>query len=158
MICLLDDGRCLVFICSPLLMAIFVLHFILFAEGRLSFLFSVDVWFVLSFVLVHVNAWGVGPSGSPHFVLLGLANNCVDICVWHGLLPCFLYVLNAVHRSCYYIPPPFVSFVCRFSIFLGSLCLEHRLDCNANSPRAKQRLAPPSNGRGEISNPVNQGG
>ena len=81
MICLLDDGRCLVFICSPLLMAIFVLHFILFAEGRLSFLFSVDVRFVLSFVLVHVNAWGVGPSGSPHFVLLGLANNCVDICV-----------------------------------------------------------------------------
>ena len=39
MICLLDDGRCLVFICSPLLMAIFVLHFILFAEGLLSILF-----------------------------------------------------------------------------------------------------------------------
>lgn len=81
MICLADDVRCLVFICSPLLMAIFVLHFILFAEGRLSFLFSVDVWFVLTFVLVHVNAWGVWPLGSPHFVLLGLANNCVDICV-----------------------------------------------------------------------------
>ena len=47
MICLADDVRCLVFICSPLLMAIFVLHFILFAEGRLSFLFSLDVWFVL---------------------------------------------------------------------------------------------------------------
>ena len=47
MICLLDDGRSLVFICSPLLMAIFVLHFILFVEGRLSFLFSVEVWFVL---------------------------------------------------------------------------------------------------------------
>ena len=30
----------------------FVLHFTLFAEGRLSFLFSVDVWFVLTFVLV----------------------------------------------------------------------------------------------------------
>ena len=66
MICLLDDGRCLVFICSPLLMAIFVLHFILFAEGHLSFLFSVDVWFVLTFVLVHMNAWGVGPWGSPN--------------------------------------------------------------------------------------------
>ena len=35
----------------------------------------------LTFVLVHVNTWGVGPWGSPHFVLLGLANNCVDICV-----------------------------------------------------------------------------
>ena len=80
MICLADDVRCLVFICSPLLMAIFVLHFILFAEGRLSVLFSVDVWFVLTFVLVHVNAWGVGPSGSPDFVLLGLVKNCVDIC------------------------------------------------------------------------------
>ena len=56
MICLADDVRCLVFICSPLLMAIFVLHFILFAEGRLSFLFSVDVWFVLTFVLVHIKA------------------------------------------------------------------------------------------------------
>ena len=44
----------------------------------LPLLFSVDVWFVLTFVLVHVNAWVVGPSGSPHFVLLGLANNCVD--------------------------------------------------------------------------------
>ena len=66
MICLLDDGRCLVFICSPLLMAIFVLHFILFAEGRLSFLFCVDMWFVLTFVLVQVNAWGVSPWGSPH--------------------------------------------------------------------------------------------
>ena len=81
MICLLDDVRCLVFICSPLFMAIFVLHFILFAEGRLSSLFSVDVRFVLTFVLVHVNAWGVGPWGSPHFVVWGLANNCVDICV-----------------------------------------------------------------------------
>ena len=80
MICLVDDVRCLVFICSPLLMAIFVLHFVFFAEGRLPFLFSVDVWFVLTFVLVHVNAWGVGPSGSPHFVLLGLVKNCVDIC------------------------------------------------------------------------------
>ena len=80
MICLDDDVRCLVFICSPLLMAIFVLHFVLFAEGRLPFLFSVDVWFVLTFVLVHVNAWGVGPSGSPHFVLLGLVKNCVDTC------------------------------------------------------------------------------
>ena len=55
--------------------------FILFAEGGLFFLFLVDVWFVLTFVLVHVNAWGVGPSGSPHFVLLGHAKNCVDICV-----------------------------------------------------------------------------
>ena len=72
MICLVDDGRCLVFICSPLLMAIFVLHFIC-----LSFLFSVDMWFVLTFVLVHIHAWGVSPWGSPHFILLGLANNCV---------------------------------------------------------------------------------
>ena len=56
MICLLDNGRCLVFICSALLMEISVLHFILFAEGRLSFLSSVDVWFVLTFILVHVNA------------------------------------------------------------------------------------------------------
>ena len=51
--------------------------------------------------------------------------------------------------------PLFVSFVCRFSIFLSSLCLEHQLDCNANTPRARQRLVPPPNGRGEISNPVN---
>ena len=36
-----------------------------------------------------------------------------------------------------------MSFVCRFSIFLGSLCLEHRLGCNANAPRVQQRLAPP---------------
>ena len=66
MICLADDVRCLVFICSLLLMAIFVLHFILFAEGRLFFLFCVDMWFVLTFVLVQVNAWGVSPWGSPH--------------------------------------------------------------------------------------------
>ncbi|CAH3139098.1 unnamed protein product [Porites lobata] len=36
-----------------------------------------------------------------------------------------------------------------------SLCLEHWLDWNANAPRARQRLAPLPNGRGEISNPVN---
>ena len=70
-------------------MAIFVLHFILFAEGSLPFLFSVDVWFVLTFVLVHVNAWGVGPWGLPHFVLLGLANNCVNILCLTWLAPLF---------------------------------------------------------------------
>ena len=70
---LLDGGSCLVIICSPLFIAIFVLHFILFAEGDLSFLISVDVWFVLTFILVHVNAGNVGPSVSLHSVLLGLA-------------------------------------------------------------------------------------
>lgn len=155
MICLDDDVRCLVFICSPLLMAIFVLHFILFAEGRLSFLFCVDMWFVLTFVLVQVNAWGVSPWGSPHLFcwdLPTIASTFVSD------MACSLVSFSLKCRPSFMLlnsSPFFVSFVCRFSIFLGSLCLEHRLDCNANAPRARQRRAPPPNGRGEISNPVN---
>ena len=39
-------------------------------------------------------------------------------------------MLSTVHVITFL--PLFVSFVCRFSIFLGSLCLEHCLDCNPN--------------------------
>ena len=63
MICLDDDVRCLVFICSPLLMAILVLHFILFAEGGLSFLFSLDLWFVLRDWSESIGGGGPGQRG-----------------------------------------------------------------------------------------------
>ena len=39
-------------------------------------------------------------------------------------------MLSTVHVITFL--PLLVSFVCRFSIFLGSLCLEHCLDCNPN--------------------------
>ena len=92
-------------------------------------------------------------QGRPIFVLLGLTKNCIDICVWHGLLPCFIYVGYAINRSCYYIHPSFCVnclqflFLSRFTMPRTLARLQHK------RPQGKATTGPTSKQPGQNQQP-----